>query len=182
MVCLVIAVGIILAISFERVLYGYELRDYGMFERVISQFTVILFYLKLIIFPNVAEMTLYHDGYAVSRNIDAKVIISFSVLLFLVFAALFSCKKYKYISLGIGIFFISHVLESTIIPLELVFEHRNYFALAGIVLAISFLGGMWLNRFPQKRVLTYFVTGFVLFVLTFQTHVRAVEWLSLIHI
>jgi len=57
-----------------------------------------------------------------------------------------------------------------------VFEHRNYFALAGVVLAFSSVGRMWLNRFTQKRVLTYFGAGLVLFVLTFQTHVRAVEW------
>ncbi|HEY0504963.1 MAG TPA: hypothetical protein VGD42_15890, partial [Lysobacter sp.] len=40
------------------------------------------------------------------------------------------------VSLGIFWFFASHLITSNVFPLELAFEHRNYFALLGVLLAL----------------------------------------------
>jgi len=49
-------------------------------------------------------------------------------------------------ALGIFIFFAAHAITSNIIGLELVFEHRNYFALFGILLAV----GEIVRRIPVR--------------------------------
>ena len=40
------------------------------------------------------------------------------------------------VALGIAWFFAAQLLTATVVPLELVFEHRNYFASLGICLAV----------------------------------------------
>ena len=47
------------------------------------------------------------------------------------------------LSLGLMWFFASHALSSNVVPLEQVFEHRNYFAVLGIVLAIAIAPLSW---------------------------------------
>jgi Flp pilus assembly protein TadD len=41
------------------------------------------------------------------------------------------------LALGIFWFFAAHFLTSNVVPLELMFEHRNYFALFGVLLALA---------------------------------------------
>ena len=38
---------------------------------------------------------------------------------------------------GVAWFFVAHALTSNVVPLELAFEHRNYFALLGVVMAVT---------------------------------------------
>ena len=45
--------------------------------------------------------------------------------------------RWPLVALGVGWFFMAHALTSNVIPLELAFEHRNYFAILGILLAVS---------------------------------------------
>jgi len=76
-------------------------------------------------------------------------------------------------SLGILWYFAAHLLTATIIPLELVFEHRNYFASIGLLLALAAL----LLEIPSQFTLLRFalpilVLGWFAAVLWLQTH----EW------
>src|SRR5699024_8372087 len=50
-------------------------------------------------------------------------------------------------------FFVAHLVESTVIPLELYFEHRNYLAIAGPLLALVALASQWAqNDKPRQRI------------------------------
>jgi protein O-mannosyl-transferase len=63
-------------------------------------------------------------------------------------------------------FFASHLLESTVIPLELVFEHRNYLASAGIWFALAGLAPAIVEHVrPRLRVaLAAFAGAYLLLV------------------
>ena len=56
----------------------------------------------------------------------------------LLVAAAFALRhRLPMFSLGLFWFLGAHLLTSSVLPLELVFEHRNYFALLGVLLAIA---------------------------------------------
>jgi protein O-mannosyl-transferase len=52
-------------------------------------------------------------------------------------AAFLLRRRLPLVALGIGWYFAAHLLTATIIPLELVFEHRNYFASIGLLLSVA---------------------------------------------
>jgi len=92
---------------------------------------VLVFYLRNMIFPNLNEMSIYQDGYMPISEANVSVVVSV-VILAIMLAIAFSLKRrMSYVSFGIGLFFLSHLLESTVLPLELVFEHRNYLSILG---------------------------------------------------
>jgi hypothetical protein len=67
-------------------------------------------------------------------------VLGWAALLALAFAVR---RRAPLIALPILWFVAAHLLESTVLPLELAFEHRNYVASAGVWLALA-AGGQWL--------------------------------------
>ena len=78
--------------------------------------------------PNLAEMGLHHDDFVISKTLLSPwtTLPAIAGLLALAVGALVLRKKHPLITFGIVFFFVAHALESTIIPLEIAFEHRNY--------------------------------------------------------
>lgn len=74
---------------------------------------------------------------------------------------------------GVFFFFIAHSLESTILPLELVFEHRNYLPSIGVFVAI-----LGVKDFLPMNTRKYLVSGMILMTLlgSLVTHMRVETW------
>jgi tetratricopeptide (TPR) repeat protein len=79
------------------------------------------------------------------------------------------------ISLGLLWFLAAQLLTATIIPLELVFEHRNYFASLGIFLALADLLLIVPITHTRQRAGTMLAVIFVL-ICAGLTDLRAREW------
>jgi hypothetical protein len=64
--------------------------------------------------------------------------------------AIINRKKYPVMAYCIFFFFLNHIVESTIIPLELIFEHRNYipsfFLFLPIAIICAHVSIKWLRR------------------------------------
>jgi tetratricopeptide (TPR) repeat protein len=71
-------------------------------------------------------------------------------------------------------FFVSHVLESTIIPLEIAHEHRNYLATVGILMAVVYLLDWGSQRLGHEKLWIIYPILVMLFVGT--TWLRATQW------
>lgn len=119
---------------------SYKFRDFTMWERLMTESRVLLFYLRLILVPNIKEMGLYHDDFALSEGLLSPVTTlgSISVILILLAGSIRLHRKYPIPCFAVLWFLLAHSIESTIIPLELVHEHRNYIAMYGIVLALVY--------------------------------------------
>lgn len=117
--------------------HGYLNRDFTLSERILTETRVLVFYLKQILLPSVSELGLYHDDIRISRSLLEPVttIYAIATLTSILVAALLLVRKVPLVSLGILWFFAGHTLESTILPLEIAHEHRNYLADYGIILA-----------------------------------------------
>lgn len=119
---------------------GYAWRDFSLVERLMTEARVLWFYLHMIVLPSMAEMGLHHDDYIISTDLLSPwtTLPAVAGLLLLASAATVLRNKQPLITFGIAFFFVGHALESTIIPLELAFEHRNYLPMLGVLLPLSY--------------------------------------------
>jgi tetratricopeptide (TPR) repeat protein len=112
---------------FDFVINYYDNRPFTMFERLLTEQRILLFYLSQLFFPSPERLSIEHDIILSTSLINpwttiAAITVNFLLILF----AIKLYKKQPLISLSILFFFLNHIVESTIVPLELVFEHRNY--------------------------------------------------------
>lgn len=116
----------------------YAVRDFTPGERLLTQFPVLAMYLKQVLLPLPDTLTFYYDNFPVSRGLFSPPMTAWAAALLVAVAgiAAFAWRRWPLAALGIGWFFVAHVLTSNVIPLELAFEHRNYLALLGVLLAL----------------------------------------------
>ncbi|MBL4864954.1 MAG: hypothetical protein JKY67_01090 [Pseudomonadales bacterium] len=95
-------------------------------------------YVQSIFFPVTSQYGVVHDNIVVSRSLlrPFTTLISVAAWVGVVTTAI---VKRHYVMFGFAVFFFlaGHLLESTVIPLELYFEHRNYLASFGLIYAVS---------------------------------------------
>jgi len=155
-------------------------RDFNTIERLYSETRVIFYYLKMIFFPLLSDLSLYHDDFEISKNIITPITTLYSIVgIFLIsIFSLFLFKKLPLVLFAWGWFIISHLMESTFISLELIHEHRNYFASMGFIIAVVYSLSKF--KFNKVRPLIYIVCAVYIMNLAFTTWQRAVIWSNLV--
>lgn len=115
---------------------GYDLRAFSLYERLLTEARVIWMYLGLIFIPHQEAFALYHDDIVISTGLwnPWTTLPSLIGLGGLVWLAWWTRTRLPIMAFAIAWFLIGHSLESTILPLEIAHEHRNYIALFGILL------------------------------------------------
>lgn len=128
--------GIYLVLTFADSLAGYEFRHFSLFERMSSESRILMIYLGEIFLPTNAGVSLFHDDFQISTSFLNPLSTLFSVLFLFGLAgvAWYWRKSQPVLFLGIAWFFVMHILESTYLPLELYFDHRNYMAMIGPII------------------------------------------------
>jgi hypothetical protein len=145
---------------FQVIIDGYQMRSFTMGERVLTQFRVVLYYLSLLIYPHPSRLNLDYD-FPVSKSIldPATTLISMVVVLGLIGYSLWTAKKRPVLSFCILWYFGNLVIESSIFPLEMVFEHRLYLPSIGpfILFALLVVKGIeeGKERWTKKKVLKW---------------------------
>ncbi len=111
----------------KAVLYGFDGRPFSLAERVMTQPRVLVYYLSQIFYPIPQRLSLEHD-FTVSTSLlhpwttlPAMLTVGLLAAFGLIFA-----RKRPVFGFAILFFLINHLVESTVLPLEMVFEHRNY--------------------------------------------------------
>ncbi|WP_459867864.1 tetratricopeptide repeat protein [Endothiovibrio diazotrophicus] len=119
---------------------GYAGRPFSLAERVMTEGRVLWFYLRLIVLPSVSQMGLFHDDFPLSRSLfDPWITLPALVgLVALVLAALWWRRRAPLFAFGVLFFCAGHLMESTVFPLEIAHEHRNYLPMIGILLAVAY--------------------------------------------
>lgn len=155
----------------------YARRSFDLGERLLTEGRVLVDYLHWTLLPNLSQLSLYHDDYPISHGLLSPPATLWSLLLLaaLLVAAWLLRKRRPLMALGLTWFFAAHLLTATIWPLELVYEHRNYFASLGLCLVLADL----LLRAPQSRTLRRIGMATALGLLMLYaglTSLRALEW------
>jgi len=164
----------------EWLLEKFQIRNFDLTHRLFTESRALWFYLSLIFVPNISRMGLYHDDFIISSSLISPITTLMSIMgiVILILLAIKYAKKIPILSFGIAWFLFGHILESTILPLELVHEHRNYLPMFGLILSVSyFLINPFFKKILPIRYLTL-VTFTVL--LGISTAIRSSQWGNLV--
>ncbi len=150
--------------------------NFTWYERLLTEARVVVIYFDKIFFPFYKHFYLQRD-LSLSTSLFAPIttIISILFLSMLLISAYVLRKKNQIFSISIGCFFISQLVESTIIPLHIYFEHRMYFPSIFLILATYSFVDMAVSEKPNhiiKKALTPFLIAVILY-LPSQTYLRS---------
>jgi tetratricopeptide (TPR) repeat protein len=151
-------------------------RRFNLEERLMTEGRVVLDYLQWTLLPDLRQLSLFHDDYVISRSLmdPPATLWAFIAIAALLATAWWLRSRRPLVALGLLWFFAAHTMTATIVPLELVFEHRNYFASAGLLLAFADLA---LGAAPGRgRRLGALVAVLFVAYCGILTHLRAREW------
>jgi hypothetical protein len=156
---------------------GYLVRNFDLSERILTESRVLWFYVYQILMPRPELFGLFHDDIEISRSL-----ISPSLTLVAVFAwvglvalAFQQRERRPLFAFGVFWFLVSHSLESTVLPLEIAYEHRNYLAFIGLYLwiAIFLFPGQEKKRWEMPRL--FFAASFIV-ACGLMTSLRSLQW------
>ena len=131
---------------------------------LVTEFTVIWIYIKLLFWP--VGQALDYSYPIVKRLLSWPNFLAFGGLLGLIALAVTLYRRRPLISFGIAWFFLTLSVESTIIPLDPVFEHRLYIPMLGFVVVLI---DLLANRLSRKvLIITLTVLSLSLAACTWQ--------------
>lgn len=170
------AVGYV-ALHPDWVLAGYSIRNFTLPERLMTEARVLWFYLGQILLPSNAQMGLYHDDIEISRSLfqPASTLLAIAGVSGVSVGAYIARKKAPILALGVLFFFAGHLLESTVISLEIAHEHRNYLPMYGILLVL-FYYLMYPLKYVDTLRLRQVVAVLLIVLFAFNTYARANKW------
>jgi tetratricopeptide (TPR) repeat protein len=125
----------------ERIAGGYQRRDFTMVQRLLTEPRVVFFYISLILFPHPSRLNLDHDV-ALSQSLasPATALAAMIGIAGLFVLALMLARRHRLLSFGILWFLGNLVIESSVIGLEIIFEHRNYLPSMFLIVVIVLVG------------------------------------------
>lgn len=149
----------------------YAARSFNAWERMLTQGPVLADYIEKLLLPRLHGSGLYFDNFPISRSLLAPLntlycwmgVIAMLVLAFLV------RKTLPLFSFGIFFYFCGHLMESTLLPLELYFEHRNYLPQIGLWLSLIALASV-IRRPLLQKMLTISMPLIVIMLLLMTRH------------
>jgi protein O-mannosyl-transferase len=157
------------AISSPAWLLRYLNRDFSLLQRLGAEGPILWDYLNLFAIPSLSGSGLFHDvtvdDYSTLMMVGA----------WLGIAALMAIawhlrSRAPLIAAGLLWFFAGHAMESTFLPLELYFEHRNYLPFIGLTWALMAA----LSALPSRFI--GLAAGTLLLLWGTMTHLQARVW------
>jgi tetratricopeptide (TPR) repeat protein len=103
-------------------------RPWTVAQRLLTEPRVLVDYLQLLVVPRVLSTGLYNDAYVASTSLvsPASTWLALLFIAGLIAAAFALRRRAPVFACALLFFFAGHLIESTVLALELYFEHRNY--------------------------------------------------------
>ncbi|MEW9571157.1 tetratricopeptide repeat protein [Rhodanobacter sp. Si-c] len=113
-------------------------RDFTLGTRLLTEARIVTDYIVWTLLPTAHALSFYHDDVRTSTGLfhPWTTLPSIVAIIALIFCMFRFRRRLPLLSLGIALYLGCHLLTGTILPLELVYEHRNYFASFGVLLAV----------------------------------------------
>lgn len=175
--CVAIAVGLLAVVIAwqwpEPSRFGF--RGFSLGERLLTECRVLCDYVFRIFIPSLRGDGIYHDDFAVSRGLldPISTLPAMLVVVGAIFGGYTVRRTYPFLSFSLLWFFAGHLLESSVFPLELYFEHRNYLPMVGLLLGAS-VGAVAGSYFRQRIGVSAAITWIV--IAAWLTSVQAPIW------
>jgi len=158
---------------FGKILSRYETRDFTPLQRVLTEFRVVILYLSLLIYPHPNRLNLDYD-FALSHSLiePLTTLLALMAIVGLLGWSIRLAKKDRLISFCILWYFGNLAIESSIIGLELVFEHRTYLPSMMIILMAATL----VDRCLRSKLLKIAIICAITLVFSAWTYERNAIW------
>ncbi len=148
-------------------------KEFTFSERLLTEFRVVIYYLGLLFYPHPSRLMVDYD-YPLSHSLIDPIttLLSLSAIIGLIGLAIYIAKRERLISFCILWFFGNLMIESSIIPVAIIFEHRTYLPSMLVFLAIVMLA----FRYIRQKL---FVTGILcvtIIVFSIWTYQRNEVW------
>jgi protein O-mannosyl-transferase len=133
------------------IIEGYQYRTFTMSERVLTQSRIVLYYLTLLVFPHPSRLNLDYD-FPISKTIldPPTTLISILIIAGLVGYSIWGARKKPVLSFFILWYFGNLVIESSIFPLEMAYEHRLYLPAVGPFVLFSLMVIRGIEKWKNK--------------------------------
>lgn len=157
---------------------AYASRSFTFNERLLTQARVLWDYLYLTWWPNIQAMGLYHDDYLISRSLLAPPTTLLAIAgHFLLIALAFALRKrWPLLLFAAAWFYVGHSAESTVLPLEIKYEHRNYLPMLGMLLLLVHGIYATTSRLQNSQVIRRFILIVLLLTFSGSTFVRSAQF------
>lgn len=162
----------------------FDNRSFTLTERILTQPRVVIGYLIQIFYPVLSRFSIDHSTtVSISLFEPITTLLSLLLIIGLIALALFRIHKSPILSFGILFYFTNHIMESSILPLELVFEHRNYLPSLFIFFPIAASAVQAMRHYRKMRRTGMLVLGSTLLtvliaMLGITTYLRNNVWAS----
>ena len=133
----------------DRLFPDYGSRPFTMAQRLLTQPRVVMHYISLLFYPTPDRLNLDYD-FPLSYSLFSPVttFIAIIIIIGMLGFALFTAKKYRLYSFCILWFLGNLAIESSTIPLEIIYEHRTYLpSMMAIFLIIIFFHQGFKNKY-----------------------------------
>lgn len=163
-------------------LSGYHNRPFSLVQRLLTESRIIIFYLSLLVYPMLDRLSIAHS-FQISTSLFHPISTFLAILFIAVSIAflIYKAREFPLFSFCYLFFFINHFIESSIFPLELIYEHRNYIPSMLFFVPISIGLCNLLERYALKRMMKTIITAFIIFVMigfAYTTFMRNFMWKS----
>ncbi len=117
---------------------GYGFRYFTPRQRLLTEPSILLDYVYNLLIPHASSVSPYMDNIPAANGwLDPpEILISCVIWAFFIAVAVWLRKAAPYLIFGLVFFLAGHLLESSVIGLELYFSHRNYVPAFGLYFAL----------------------------------------------
>lgn len=160
---------------FEAIFNGYNFREFTLQQRLLTEPRVIIHYFKLLFYPLPDHLFLDYS-FPLSHSIinPISTILSIFFLFSVIIWGIVFSKKERLLSFCIIWFFLNLLIESSFIPLEIIFEHRTYLPSTFFILFFVSL----LYRYIKHPKLLFLSLICISFIFSSWTYQRNNIWLD----
>ena len=161
----------------RRIIGDYTYRNFDMTERLMTESRVLWHYVSLFYAPAADRFSLIYD-YPVSRGLFSPPTTILSILLWagVIVVIWFFRKRRPVLSWMAAWYVTSHLIESSVIPLEIIFEHRMLLPSIALSLGSILLGFDFISRRMNRPKLLIALLGGVLLVTGHATYIRNMDF------
>lgn len=172
----VVAVVVLFVVSPQSLEAGFSGREFTLEERLLTQLRLLWRYLGWICVPNINDMGFQHDDIPLSSGLFAPIttVLALCCWIALLLLAFLLRQRYPLVLLAVLFFLVGQSMESSVIPLEMVYEHRNYLPSVFVCLAIA--SALVLPAVHSKSIKVWYPVSGGLAILALLLLIRVASW------
>ena len=176
---LILIIGVLLVLIetnlHEKIFALYKTQDFNMAQRLLTEPRVILYYISLFFFPSPSRLMLEYN-YPISHNFFEPVVTSLSIftIVLIVLFSFYILRKERLLAFCLLWFLGALSIESSIIGLAIIFEHRTYLSF----MFLSIISVSLLFRYFKKALVPIGIICIVIITYSSWTYQRNIVWES----